>query len=192
MMDSLDHRIGARVRIERETRRWSLTDLAERAGVSRSMIHKLERGEASPTAALLGRLSGAFGLSMSTLIARAETPSGRLLRYADQPVWVDPQSGYVRRHVSPRSDLPVDLVRVELPAGAVIPMPAASYVFIRQLIWVFHGTLVFHEGHTRHELAAGDCLALGPPMDCEFRNEGDKPCAYAVIVLNPPAVPTGE
>lgn len=184
-MDSLDRRIGARVRIERETRRWSLSDLAERAGVSRAMIHKIERGEASPTATLLGRLSGAFGLSMSTLIARAETPGGRLLRLADQPVWVDPQSGYVRRHVSPRSDLPLDLVHVELPAGAVIPMPAACYAFIRQLIWVLRGVLTFVEGDTRHHLASGDCLELGAPMDCEFRNESGEPCAYAVAVLTP-------
>lgn len=184
-MDSLNRRIGARIRVEREVRRWSLTDLADQAGVSRAMIHKIERGEASPTATLLGRLSGAFGLSMSTLIARAEAPVGRLLRHADQPVWIDPQTGYVRRHVSPRSDLPLDLVRVDLPAGAVIPMPAASYAFIRQLIWVQRGVLVFIEGDTRHELAEGDCLELGPPADCEFRNESGAPCTYAVVVLNP-------
>ncbi|MCL7708626.1 helix-turn-helix transcriptional regulator, partial [Enterobacter kobei] len=75
------------MRVERETRGWSLSELAERAGVSRAMIHKIERGESSPTATLLGRLSGALGLSMSTLIARAEMNEGRLLRFADQPVW---------------------------------------------------------------------------------------------------------
>lgn len=36
------------------------------AGASRAMIHKIERGESSPTASMLGRLSGAFGISMST------------------------------------------------------------------------------------------------------------------------------
>jgi transcriptional regulator with XRE-family HTH domain len=70
-LDNLNQRIGARIRIEREARHWSLSDLAERAGVSRAMVHKIERGDSSPTAMLLGRLSGAFGLSMSKLIARA-------------------------------------------------------------------------------------------------------------------------
>ena len=69
--DNLNQRISARIRIERESRGWSLNDLAERAGASRAMIHKIERGESSPTASMLGRLSGAFGISMSTLIARA-------------------------------------------------------------------------------------------------------------------------
>ena len=182
--DSINQRISARIRIERESRGWSLTELAERAGVSRAMIHKIERGESSPTATLLGRLSGAFGISMSTLIARAELQEGKLLRFVDQPVWHDPQSHYLRRHVSPRSDLPNDLVQIELPAGSDIPMPASSYVQARQLIWLQQGELVFVEGDVRHEMQAGDCLELGPPNDCRFINEAAQPCVYLVVRLN--------
>ena len=182
--DSINQRIGARIRIERESRGWSLTELAERSGVSRAMIHKIERGESSPTATLLGRLSGACGISMSMLMARAEMQEGKLLRFADQPVWHDPQSHYLRRHVSPRSDLPIDLVQIELPAGSDIPMPASSYVQARQLIWLQQGELVFVEGDVRHEMRAGDCLELGPPNDCRFINETAQPCVYLVVRLN--------
>ena len=150
--DNLNQRISARIRIERESRGWSLNDLAERAGASRAMIHKIERGESSPTASMLGRLSGAFGISMSTLIARAEMQEGKLLRFASQPVWHDPQSHYLRRHVSPRSDLPIDMVQIELPPGSDVPMPASSYALARQLIWLQQGELVFMEGNTRHEM----------------------------------------
>ncbi|WP_054694596.1 helix-turn-helix domain-containing protein [Desulfosarcina cetonica] len=182
--DDLDQRIAVRIRIERESRGWSLTDLAERSGVSRAMIHKIERGISSPTAMILGRLSGAFNLSMSKLIARAEIPDGHLLRHGDQPVWVDPQSGYIRRHVSPRSDLPLDLVRIELPPGAEIPMPASAYAFIQQLIWVLSGSLVFIEAAVRHEIEEGDCLELGAPVDCIFKNESSQVCSYLVVVLS--------
>lgn len=183
--DSINQRISVRIRIERESRGWSLTELAERAGVSRAMIHKIERGESSPTATLLGRLSGAFGISMSTLIARAEMQEGKLLRFADQPVWHDPQTHYLRRHVSPRSDLPIDLVQIELPPGSDIPMPASSYALARQLIWLQQGELVFVEGDTRHEMKTGDCLELGPPNDCRFINETSSHCVYLVVRLNP-------
>lgn len=182
--DNINQRIGVRIRLERESRGWSLSDLAERAGVSRAMIHKIERGESSPTAMLLGRLSGAFGISMSTLIARAEMQEGKLLRLADQPVWQDPQSHYLRRHVSPRSDLPIDLVQIELPAGSDIPMPASSYALARQLIWLQRGELVFVEGDTRHAMQAGDCLELGPPNDCRFVNESSENCTYLIVRLN--------
>ncbi|SCC65150.1 helix-turn-helix domain-containing protein [Kosakonia oryziphila] len=182
--DNINQRISARIRVERESRGWSLSELAERAGVSRAMIHKIERAESSPTAALLARLSGAFGISMSTLIARAEMQEGKLLRYADQPVWRDPQSHYLRRHVSPRSDLPIDMVQIDLPTGSDIPMPASSYALARQLIWLQEGELVFIEGDTRHEMKAGDCLELGPPNDCRFINESGAPCRYLVVRLN--------
>lgn len=181
--NDVDQRLGGRIRAERESRGWSLADLAARSGVSRGMIHKVERGDSSPTASLLAKLSGAFGLSMSALLARAEMSPGRLARAAEQPRWVDPESGYVRRHVSPRTDLPVDLVRVELPPGAAIPMPASAYAFQRQLIWVLAGRLVFQEGDMRHDLGAGDCLELGPPADCVFRNESVELCDYAVLVV---------
>jgi transcriptional regulator with XRE-family HTH domain len=182
-LDDIDRRIGARIRIERESRGWSLTELAERSAVSRAMIHKIERGESSPTAMLLGKLSGAFSLSMSALMARAEMQQGRFLKREEQPVWIDPQTGYERRHVSPKSDLPLDLVRVELPAGAEVPMPASAYAFMRQLIWVLEGQLTFLEGDTRHLMSAGDCLELGRPTDCVFKNESGEPCTYAVLVL---------
>jgi transcriptional regulator with XRE-family HTH domain len=183
MHQDLDRRIGARIRAEREARGWSLSDLAERAAVSRAMIHKVERGDSSPTANLLGKLAGAFGLSMSMLVARAELSQGRLLRRADQPEWTDPATGYVRRHVSPRSDLPFDVVHVVLPAGKEVAMPAAVYASMRQLIWVLEGTLSFTEGDILYEMAAGDCLELGPPVDCVFRNDGAAPCRYAVMLL---------
>lgn len=182
--DTLNQRISARIRIERESRGWSLSELAERAGASRAMIHKIERGDSSPTATMLGRLSGAFGISMSTLIARAEMQEGKLLRFENQPVWHDPQTHYLRRHVSPRSDLPIDLVQVELPPGSDIPMPASSYALARQLIWLQQGKLLFIEGDTRHAMQAGDCLELGPPNDCRFVNETSETCIYLVVRLN--------
>src|SRR5438309_7102159 len=79
--------LAARIALEREARGWSLAALAAKSGVSKAMISKIERGEASPTATLLGRLSGAFGLTLSTLLARAEHAGGRLVRSADQPQW---------------------------------------------------------------------------------------------------------
>ena len=174
--------IAARLRAERKARGWALDELAQRSGVSKAMISKIERGEASPTAALLGRLSGAFGLTLSALLAQAEEHGRNLLRAADQPRWRDPQTGYVRRQVSAPSDPPLDIIQVELPAGAAVSFPASAYTFIRQLIWVLDGRLTFVEGETAHHLHAGDCLRLGPPADCVFRNEGRKTCRYVVVV----------
>src|SRR5271168_3892123 len=82
--------LAERIRVERASRKWSMEELSTRAGVSRAMISKIERQECSPTATVLGRLSGAFGISMSTLLAHAEAEGRRLLRFQEQQVWVDP------------------------------------------------------------------------------------------------------
>lgn len=182
--DDINRRIGQRIKLERELRGWSLTDLAQQSGVSRAMIHKIERGESSPTATLLARLAGSFDMSMSQLIAQSEMQSGTLLTLAQQPVWQDPETGYIRRHVSPQQ-IPADLVSVELPAGVSVPMPSISYLSRRQLIWVISGELVFQEGEKTFELEEGDCLALGDPADCVFINRSERACRYAVLVLKP-------
>jgi transcriptional regulator with XRE-family HTH domain len=131
--------IGRRIRSERALRDWSLAELAERSDVSKAMLSTIERGKTSPTAALLVRIASAFGMTLSTLIARAELQGGGLLRESDQPLWRDPATGYVRRHLSPVSDMPLELIRVQLPAGAKVSFPAASYAFIRQQIWLISG-----------------------------------------------------
>ena len=182
IVNDLSERLSARLKMERERRGWSIADLARRSGVSKAMISRVERAEASPTAVLLGRLSGALGLTLSTLLSRLEETGERLRRAAEQPIWTDPGSGYVRRQISPTGTVPVELTQVRLPPAARVAFPASSYAFIRQLIWVQKGTLTFREGSERHRLRAGDCLALGPPQDCEFRNEGGTECVYVVAV----------
>jgi transcriptional regulator with XRE-family HTH domain len=170
------------LRAARDERRLSVSQLADASGVSRAMIGKIERGESQPTAALLARLAAALGLTLSELVARAESDGGRLLRAADQPSWTDPATGYVRRAVSPPAGRPLELIEVVLPAGATVELPAASYELIHQQIWVLDGHLDFREGDTLHELDAGDCLQLGPPAPCAFINPTSAPCRYLVAL----------
>jgi transcriptional regulator with XRE-family HTH domain len=181
-LDASGVRIADRLRLERERRAWTLGDVAERSGVSRAMISKIERGEASPTATVLVRLAGAFDLTLGGLIARAEGDADRLVRRDDQSIWRDPATGYVRRQVFERSDHPLEVVQVELPAGSRVGMPAVSYNRIRQVVWVQDGELVIEQAGARHVLAAGDCLGFGPPADTTFVNDSARACSYVVIV----------
>jgi transcriptional regulator with XRE-family HTH domain len=170
------------MRLEREARGWTLADLAARSGVSRAMISKIERCEASPSATVLVRLAGAFDLTLAGLIARAEGDADRLVRATAQPVWRDPASRYLRRQIFERADHPVELVRVEMPAGARVGLPASSYARIRQVVWVIDGELVIEEGGVRRQLGAGDCLGFGPPVDTTIANESTRTCTYLVVV----------
>src|ERR1700722_251285 len=172
IMDIMNPDIGpalaARIRLERASRDWWMDELSQQAGVSRATISKIEREECSPTATVLGKLSGAFGISMSTLLANAEADGKRLLRFREQQVWTDPKTKYVRRAVSPIAGAPLQLVEVELPPRARLKFPATAYSFLHQQIWILSGRLAFSEGDTVHDLRKGDCLQLGSPKQCTF------------------------
>lgn len=73
MMENKDHilesSIGERIRALRAENGLTLDQLAAESGVSRAMISRIERGEASPTASLLARICAALGLSLSGFFA---------------------------------------------------------------------------------------------------------------------------
>lgn len=181
-MDDTSARIANRLRLEREARGWSLADLAERSGVAKATISKIERQEASPTAVILVRLANAFDLTLAGLLVRAESGQGRLSRAADQPVWRDPATGYVRRQVFSRADHPVEVVRVDMPAGQRVTLPASSYARIRQAVLVVEGALSIAEGGETHQLAAGDCLGFGAPSDVTFSTAPGLQATYLVVL----------
>jgi transcriptional regulator with XRE-family HTH domain len=177
--------LASNLRLEREGRGWTLAELAARSGVSRAMLSKIERGEASPTAALLGRMSAAFGLTMSQLFARIEDePGGQVARADQQPVWRDPATGFLRRLLSPPGWGPLELVWGEMPPAAEISYPAASRSFIAdQQLVVISGKLTIVLGVASHVLEAGDCLRFGPPKEVTFRNPGAAVCRYVIALL---------
>lgn len=181
-VNDIDRQLAHRIKEERDARYWSLADLASASGVSKAMISRIERAETSATAALLGRLSGAFGMTLSTLLTRAEAEPARLVRRASQPVWLDPETGFRRTAISPSGAERLQLVEGELPAGARIAYPASAYAFIVQQIWMLDGELTFQEGALSHVLARGDCLELVGAQDCVFENRSLETCRYLVVV----------
>jgi transcriptional regulator with XRE-family HTH domain len=182
IIDAPGTQLARRLRLERGMRGWSLAEVAERSGVSKATISKIEREEVSPTAVILVRLAGAFDLTLAGLLLRAEGEGERLSRAAGQPVWRDPETGYVRKQVFCRPDHPLEITQVELPAGQRVVFPASSYAHIRQAIWLQTGQLVILEGGERHLLRAGDCLGFGPPSEVTLANETGAPCTYLVVL----------
>ncbi|MFB8031243.1 helix-turn-helix domain-containing protein [Streptomyces sp. NPDC056465] len=193
IVDPLVLRIAARVRTERERRRWTLAQLAEASGVSQAMISRIERGESSPTAVVVGKLSAAFQLGIASLVALPDDEAqdgvqegtavgtAGVCRSADASEWRDPDTGYRRRQVT-GPHFPAEIAEIRLPAGARVPYPAAAFAFVRQVVWVLDGRLTFHTGDTVHELDAGDTIELGDPVPRVFANTTDTECRYAVIL----------
>ncbi|HSK34316.1 MAG TPA: helix-turn-helix transcriptional regulator, partial [Propionicimonas sp.] len=65
---SLAAAIGARVKQQRQSRRWTLDQLAETAGVSRRMLVNVDQGATNPSVATLLRISDALGIGLPALV----------------------------------------------------------------------------------------------------------------------------
>ncbi|MFG2344262.1 helix-turn-helix domain-containing protein [Streptomyces phaeochromogenes] len=184
--DPVDSRLGVRLAELRAERGWSLGELAERSGVSRSTLSRAERAEISPTASLLNRLCGVYGRTMSQLLSEVEAEPALLVRAADQAVWEDKASGFVRRSVSPpHAGLRGELVEGRLAAGADIAYDRPPVSGLEQHIWVLDGRLEVTAQDTGHRLDAGDCLRLRVWGPTRFRCTGPEEARYVLVVVLP-------
>jgi transcriptional regulator with XRE-family HTH domain len=73
-VEALAVSLGAEVRAERERRRWTTKQLADRAGVSRALVYRVERGEPS-TFETYARLGAALGLRLDASLEEPRTRS---------------------------------------------------------------------------------------------------------------------
>lgn len=183
-MESFDIELGARIRQLRQVGGLSLDQLAQKSGVSRAMISRIERAEAQATAALLGRLCAGLGTDLGWLFQQeAETPQD-LSRRADQPVWRDPETGYLRRNLTPAgARSPARLIEIELPAGARVNFDSAFDVRrVDQHVVMLDGAIERRVGDRMWRLEPGDCLHVTLDEPSSFFNPGPAPARYLVIL----------
>jgi len=182
-IDPLDRAIGERVRALRAARGLTLEVLADKSGVSRAMLSRIERGESNPTAQLLGRVCAGLDVTLSALFAETERAASPLACRADQVVWRDPASGYVRRAVTPPNcGAAADIVDVEFPPGASVTMESSRTPALDQQIVLLAGRMDITVGDTTHRLHAGDCLYMPLGQPVSFHNPGTKTAHYLVVV----------
>ncbi len=177
-------RIARQVGTLRTDRGLTLDALAGKCGVSRSMISLVERGESSPTAIILEKIAAGLGVPLATLFEDVSATINPVSRRADRTSWRDPQSGYVRRNISPANfPSPIQIVDVTLPAGAHIAYESgAREATIHQQIWVQEGTIEVALGGTTHRLAEDDCLAMQLNGPSAFHNPTRKAARYFVVL----------
>lgn len=181
----LDRAIGERVRALRTGHGLTLDALADKAGVSRAMLSRIERGESNPTSQLLGRVCAGLDVTLSVLFAETERVASPLSRRADQAAWRDPGTGYVRRVVSPPScGSAADIVDVEFPPGASVTFDSLRLPGADQQIVLLSGRMELIVGGTAHRLEPGDCLYMRFGEPVVFRNPGTKTAHYLLVVTH--------
>ncbi|MCJ2052059.1 helix-turn-helix domain-containing protein [Methylobacterium sp. J-070] len=175
--------LAEEIRRRRRERDLSLEALAAVSGVSRSMISKIERGEAVPSTAVLSRLAEALGVTFSRLMAPATELEVLLIPASRQPVLRDEASGFLRRCLSPV--LPgrgIDWVLNTLPAGATTGEFVAHRRGVSEYIFVLKGRLRATIGDRAVIVEEGDSLYFEADAGHAFTNLGSDACQYFLVI----------
>jgi transcriptional regulator with XRE-family HTH domain len=182
--EDINTRIAARVRSLRIEQGMTLDALAAKCNVSRSMLSLVERGESSPTAVVLEKIATGLGVALASLFDTSAKMLSPVSHGDERTPWRDPQSGYVRRNISPPGfPSPIQIVEVEMPAGARVAYETgARDVTIHQQIWIRQGAMEITIGNMTHRLVEDDCLAMQLNEPMTFRNRTRKSARYLVII----------
>jgi transcriptional regulator with XRE-family HTH domain len=182
----INSRIARRVRQLRTQLGMTLDELAAKCDVSRSMLSLVERGESSPTAVVLEKIATGLGIALAGLFDDASATASPLSRRADRTTWRDPQSGYLRRNISPANyPAPAQIVEVILPAGARVAYESgAREVGLHQQLWIQEGAIEVTVGNVTYRLTKDDCLAMQLDEPITFRNRTRKAARYIVVLAS--------
>ncbi|MHC3032217.1 helix-turn-helix domain-containing protein [Acinetobacter nosocomialis] len=187
-MDDINIRIAHRIRELRLARGYTLDVLAARCQVSRSAISLIERGETSPTAVVLEKLANGLEVPLTKIFTNETTsPSPQpFIRRNKQAEWQDPETGYVRRIVSPPNlKLPFQIVEIEFPPHARITYEISeSSKVVQQQLWVVEGQIDIQLGKNSYALGEGDCLAMQLDQPVIYSNNSSEVARYILVVSN--------
>jgi len=182
---SLASAIGVRVKQERVSRRWTLDQLAEAAGVSRRMVVNVEQGAANPSVGTLLRISDALGVGLPALVEPPRPKPVMVTRRGDGAILWSGESG--GRGVLVAGTEPPDVL--ELWDWTLGPGDAhvseAHTPGTKELLQVQEGTVTVEAAGQPVTLQAGDALAFPGDAAHSYANPGTRPARFSLAVFEP-------
>jgi len=179
-----DQVLAIRLKSMRVEQGLSLDDLAKKSGVSRASLSRIEKGDVSPTAHVLGKLCSAFEITLSRLMLIIESQSSNVIKQDKQMIWQDPQTGFIRRSVSPPSkQFSAEVLQCELPVNCHIQYDASPTPNLEHHLVLQQGCLeVTIEGEI-HNLNPGDCLRYRLNGSSAFKVIGQSAVKYFLTIV---------
>jgi XRE family transcriptional regulator, regulator of sulfur utilization len=181
--DNIGDSIAGRLRAHRTGLELTVRALAERSGISASMVSDAERGLKTPSIAVLLSLSEALGISLSQLLEPEASPGPVLmLKAGDHRVLVD-ASGVRREHLGPPvSGSRLEFVRFVLPRGGNTGRLAAHQDGAMEHAHVDRGTIDISVGREKVRAAQGDSVVFPADQVHGYANVGRSEASVYVVV----------
>ncbi|NIA67426.1 helix-turn-helix domain-containing protein [Pelagibius litoralis] len=186
--ESIVSKVAEMLRSVRKQQQLTLDDLAQRSGVSRSMLSQIERGESNPTLATLWNLTQALGVDFAGLLGSepaAEPSSGQVERLpAQRTPTIDSRGERCRLRILSPPDLAgkVEWYELQLEAGGALVSDAHAPGSMEHLT-VLEGRIGVQSGLREEEGGAGDTLRYRADVAHRIAALAGEPAKALLIVL---------
>ncbi|HWK27923.1 MAG TPA: XRE family transcriptional regulator [Solirubrobacter sp.] len=178
-------RLGAMIK-ERRSGRFTVEELAARAGVSAGLISQIERGIGNPSFSTLSRLANALGLPIVAMFEGPEFDERQMIvRRKDRRRLVVPDEGTVHEILVPSSNRRLGMLSSVLPPGYEADEVGNTHPG-EEIVLVVSGTLHAYIGGQAFVLEAGDTATYDSSLPHRWSNPGAKPVELLAI-STPPA-----
>ena len=178
-------RVGARLRARRLERGLTITEVAERAGLTAGFISQLERDLTSASLSSLYRICAVLGLRVGDLID--DVPAGRLIRREEQARRSLALGNAEHLLLSSRDERRFHVTESHIPPGGSAGEEPYTLPADVELVYVLSGSLELQVGDEVHELEQGDTLTYSPRDPHTWRNpsETDEAVVLWTALPNP-------
>ncbi len=191
--------LGQHIRANRLQQGMTGSELARRAGVSRSLVSQIERGSLSPSIDVLRRIALALDLQVGVLFddvgngrasgvkARSASgrPGARVVRRDQRKLLSLPASHVRYELLSPDLQGRLEFVRMEVDPGQVMPSVGWSHSG-EESILILEGSAQFQYGDERFNLQSGDTVTFDSGVPHLLANSGDQ-VIVAISAGTPPS-----
>jgi transcriptional regulator with XRE-family HTH domain len=177
--------IGARVKLERRSRNWTLDRLAEAAGVSRRMVVSVEQGAVNPSVGTLLRLSDALGVGLPALVEPPESRPVKVTRNGEgAELWSGDAGG---RGVLVAGTTPPDVVELwDWTMGPGDRHDSEAHARgTKELVHVLEGSVTVVVADQTLILDTGDAVAFPGDVAHSYANPGAVLARFSLAVFEP-------
>jgi len=183
--DAINENLGRRVKKLRGDKGWSLEELANASGVSRSMLSEIEREKANPTLTVTFRIARAFGLTLQELIESAEASASKIqvIRASDRAQVYRSDKQCEIRTLSPLNlEKDVEFYEVSLRVGGAL-RSQAHFEGTREFLTVEEGSVRVESGTDTEELRKGDSGTYRADVPHAIVNTGKGTALVFLVVI---------
>jgi transcriptional regulator with XRE-family HTH domain len=177
--------IGARVKQERQSRRWTLDRLAEAAGVSRRMVVNVEQGATNPSVGTLLRISDALGVGLPALVEPPQPKPVKVTRHGEgAALWSSDSGG---RGILVAGTEPPDVVELwDWTLGPGDRHGSEAHApGTKELLQVQQGTITVQVAEQSIVLEAGDAVSFPGDVVHAYANPGTGTARFSLTVYEP-------